>query len=77
MGRSTTTASTCPSLRAVTTSFESLKTFGWLEGWISELTASRLVVPIWTPIEASFRSASDVAFAALEPLEATTAWLAV
>ena len=50
---------------------------GWFEGWISEFTASRLVVPIWTPIVASFRSASELAPAAVDPLAATTAWFAV
>ena len=66
-----------PFFSAVTTSLELLKTCGLLSGSISSSTASRLVVPIWTPIVASFRSASEVALAASEPFSATTAWLAV
>jgi hypothetical protein len=40
VGRSTTTASTWFCLSAVTTSFESLKTFGSSFGWMTSLTAS-------------------------------------
>ena len=43
---------------ARTVSLESLNTCGWLDGLITSLTASRLVVPIWTPSLASARSAS-------------------
>jgi hypothetical protein len=60
-------------LRAETTSLEVSKTCGSLEGWITSLTASRLVVPIWTPMLASAKSASDVALARSELLRATTA----
>src|SRR4051794_5206810 len=62
VGRSTTTASTCFCLSAVTTSFESLKTFGWELGLMTCWTASRLVVPICTPSLASCTSPSDAAF---------------
>jgi hypothetical protein len=72
VGRSTTIASTWFCFSAVTTSFESLKTFGSFDGWTASLTASRLVVPIWTPISASFRSASELTVRS-EPLPVTTA----
>ena len=66
VGRSTTTASTWPCLSAVTTAFESSNTFGCLDGLIVAVTASRLVVPIWTPIWASASSARLVAAAAAD-----------
>ena len=77
VGRSTTTASTWPCLSAVTTSFESLNTCGSVSGAISASTASRLVVPTWTPIVAPVRSSTEPALAASESFAATTAWLAV
>jgi hypothetical protein len=50
-----------------------LKTFGSAEGSMTSSTASRLVVPICTPIVASFRSASEPTFFRSEPLAVTTA----
>ena len=64
-------------MSALTTSLELSNTFASELGWISLLTASRLVLPIWTLIDASFRFASDLASAADVPGSATTAWSAV
>ena len=76
VGTSMTIASTCSCLSAETTSFDVSNTRGSDVGWIEASTASRLVVPIWTPICASATSASDAASAVSEPFSATIAWFA-
>jgi hypothetical protein len=74
VGRSVTIASTCPFFSARTTSFELLNTRTCLEGAITAFTVSRLVVPTWTPICASFSSATVVAATSDESPATSTPW---